>query len=37
VPRLYGMTMSFGFVLLVVSFAAAKLWDLRRRLREPAA
>jgi hypothetical protein len=37
VPRLYGMTMSFGFVLMVVCAAAATLWQLRRRLREPAA
>ena len=36
VPRLHGMTLSFGFVLLVVCAAAATLWHLRRRLREPA-
>jgi hypothetical protein len=29
--------MSFGFVLMVVCAAAATLWHLRRRLREPAA
>jgi hypothetical protein len=34
-PRLYGMTISFGFVLVVVCVAAATLWQLRRRLREP--
>ena len=34
-PRLYGMTVSFGFVLVVVCVAAATLWQLRRRLREP--
>ena len=36
VPRLHGMTLSFGFVLIVVCAAAATLWHLRRRLREPA-
>ncbi len=36
VPRLYGMTVAFGFVLVVVCVAAATLWQLRRRLREPA-
>ena len=35
VPRLHGMTTSFSFVLLVVCVAAATLWQLRRRLREP--
>ena len=35
VPRLHGMTASFGFVLIVVCTAAAMLWQLRRRLREP--
>ncbi len=35
VPRLHGMTVSFGFVLMVVCIAAATLWRLRRRLREP--
>ncbi len=35
VPRLHGMTASFGFVLIVVCVAAATLWQLRRRLREP--
>jgi hypothetical protein len=34
-PRLQGMTASFGFVLIVVCAAAAALWQLRRRLREP--
>jgi len=34
-PRLHGMTASFGFVLIVVCVAAATLWQLRRRLREP--
>jgi hypothetical protein len=33
-PRLYGMTMTFGFVLVVVCVAATTLWQLRRRLRE---
>jgi len=35
VPRLHGMTASFGFVLIVVCTATAMLWQLRRRLREP--
>jgi hypothetical protein len=35
VPHLHGMTVSFGFVLLVVCIAAATLWQLRGRLREP--
>ena len=35
VPRLHGMTASFGFVLIVVCAAAAALWQLRRNLREP--
>jgi hypothetical protein len=35
VPHLHGMTASFTFVLLVVCIAAATLWQLRRRLREP--
>ncbi|MGB7904240.1 MAG: DUF2157 domain-containing protein, partial [Steroidobacteraceae bacterium] len=35
VPRLHGMTASLGFVLIVVCAAAATLWQLRRRLREP--
>jgi hypothetical protein len=35
VPRLHGMTTSFSFVLVVVCVAAATLWQLRRRLREP--
>ena len=35
VPRLHGMTVSFAFVLIVVCIAAATLWQLRRRLREP--
>jgi hypothetical protein len=34
VPRLHGMTASFAFVLMVVSAAAATLWQLRRRLQE---
>jgi hypothetical protein len=34
-PRLQGMTAKFGFVLVVVCAAAATLWQLRRRLREP--
>lgn len=34
-PRLHGMTTKFGFVLIVVCAAAAMLWQLRRRLREP--
>ena len=35
VPRLHGMTVSLGFVLIVVCAAATTLWQLRRRLREP--
>jgi len=35
VPHLHGMTASFTFVLVVVCVAAATLWQLRRRLREP--
>lgn len=35
VPRLDGMTTSLGFMLIVVCAAAATLWQLRRRLREP--
>jgi hypothetical protein len=35
VPRLDGRTVSFGAVLIVVCAAAATLWQLRRRLREP--
>jgi hypothetical protein len=35
VPQLHGMTTKFGFVLVVVCAAAATLWQLRRRLREP--
>jgi hypothetical protein len=34
-PRLHGITVSLGFVLIVVCVAAATLWQLRRRLREP--
>jgi hypothetical protein len=33
-PRLHGMTVSLGFVLIVVCATAATLWQLRRRLRE---
>jgi hypothetical protein len=36
VPRLDGTTATMAFVLLVVCVAAATLWQLRRRLREPA-
>jgi hypothetical protein len=36
VPRLHGTTMTLGFVLIAVCVAAAALWQLRRRLREPA-
>jgi hypothetical protein len=36
-PRLHGITLGFGFVLMVVCAAAAALWHLRRQLREPAA
>jgi hypothetical protein len=35
-PRLDGLTVQLGFVLIVVCTAAATLWRLRRRLREPA-
>ena len=35
VPRIHGTTASLGFVLVVVCVAAAALWQLRRRLREP--
>ncbi len=35
VPRIHGITASLSFVLLVVCAAAAALWQLRRRLREP--
>ena len=35
VPHLHGITTSLGFVLVVVCAAAAALWQLRRRLREP--
>ena len=35
VPRIHIITTSLGFVLLVVCAAAAALWQLRRRLREP--
>jgi hypothetical protein len=35
VPHLQGMTASFAFVLVIVCAAAATLWQLRRRLREP--
>ena len=34
-PRLHGTTPSLGFALVVVCTAAATLWLLRRRLREP--
>jgi hypothetical protein len=34
-PRLHGTTTSLTFVLLIVCVAAATLWQLRRRLREP--
>jgi hypothetical protein len=33
-PRLHGVTVSLGFVLMVVCVVAAVLWQLRRRLRE---
>jgi hypothetical protein len=36
-PRLNGLTMQLGFVLAIVCVAAATLWHLRRRVREPAA
>jgi hypothetical protein len=35
-PRLHGVTISLGFVLVVVCLAAAALWTLRRQLREAA-
>jgi hypothetical protein len=35
-PRLHGLTTQLGFVLVIVCAAAATLWHLRRRLREPA-
>jgi len=35
-PRLHGITASLAFVLIVLCIAAAALWQLRRRLREPA-
>jgi hypothetical protein len=35
-PRLHGLTVQLGFVLIVVCASAATLWRLRRRLREPA-
>jgi hypothetical protein len=34
-PYLHGATLSLSFVLIVVCVAAAALWRLRRRLREP--
>jgi len=34
-PRIHGATASLAFVLLIVCAAAAALWQLRRRLREP--
>lgn len=34
-PRIHGTTAAMTFVLLVVCVAAAALWQLRRRLREP--
>lgn len=34
-PHIHDATSSFGFVLVVVCAAAAVLWRLRRRLREP--
>jgi hypothetical protein len=34
-PRIQGMTTALGFVLVVVCAAAATLWQLRRRLRQP--
>jgi len=36
-PELHGLTTQLGFVLVVVCAAAALLWRLRRRLREPVA
>ena len=35
-PRVDGLTAKLGFVLIVVCVAAATLWQLRRRLQEPA-
>ena len=35
-PQLDGLTVQLGFALIVVCAAAATLWHLRRRLREPA-
>jgi hypothetical protein len=35
-PRLHGLTVQLGFVLVVVCAAAATLWRLRRRLHEAA-
>jgi hypothetical protein len=35
VPRIHGTTASLAFMLIVVCTAAAALWRLRRRLREP--
>lgn len=35
-PRLHGVTISLGFVLVVVCLAAAALWTFRRQLREAA-
>jgi len=35
-PRLHGLTVQLGFALIVVCAAAATLWQLRRRLAEPA-
>jgi hypothetical protein len=35
VPHIHGTTPSLAFVLVVVCVAAAALWRLRRRLREP--
>ena len=37
VPQIRGLTASMSFVLIVVSAAAATLWHVRRRLREPSA
>jgi hypothetical protein len=36
VPHIRDLTLSLGFVLIVVSAAATTLWQLRRRLRETA-
>jgi hypothetical protein len=35
VPRVHGMTLAFGVVLVIVCVAASALWQLRRSLREP--